>query len=288
MKIYDCFTFFNELDLLEFRLKLLDKYVDYFVLAESNLTHSGKKKEYFYEKNKDRFQQWHHKIIHLPIVQKTEGLHFGENETKYNTENGSWKLENEHRNALHAIAPQLNKDDLVILSDLDEIPAPSILDNRNAPETPVVLSMLFHYYYLNCQQTGASKWWKGSILSSGEYFQKHTPQSLRDQRIGLSAIKKGGWHFSFLGGMEKIKYKLESFAHTEFNKPEYLDEKHIRSALQEGRDLFKQNKNRFRFVSINTYPEPLRKLAMQYPAFLAPGPASLTTRIRNLFMKNPG
>ncbi|HEX7754746.1 MAG TPA: hypothetical protein VF421_05365, partial [Niabella sp.] len=195
MKIYDCFTFFNELELLEFRLKLLDKYVDHFVLAESNLTHAGKKKDYVYEKNKDRFKQWQHKIIHLPIVQKTEGLHFGENEIKYNIENGSWKLENEHRNAPHAIAPQLNKEDLVILSDLDEIPSPSILDNMSsAPETPVVLSMLFHYYFMNCQHSGHERWWNGSILSSGGYFKEHSPQELRDMRnTGLPSLKKAGW-----------------------------------------------------------------------------------------------
>ena len=61
MKIFDCFTFFNELDLLEFRLRLLDNYVDFFVIAESNLTFSGNPKEYNYAKNKERFAAWEKK-----------------------------------------------------------------------------------------------------------------------------------------------------------------------------------------------------------------------------------
>ena len=61
MKVIDCFTFFNELDLLEFRLKFLDQHVDMFVVAESNLTHSGKPKPYYFEENKKRFDHWMHK-----------------------------------------------------------------------------------------------------------------------------------------------------------------------------------------------------------------------------------
>ncbi|MCH5716525.1 glycosyltransferase family 17 protein [Niabella hibiscisoli] len=236
MKVYDCFTFFNELDLLEFRLRLLEDYVDYFVIAESNLTHAGHSKEYLYEGNKDRFTKWHHKIIYLPISQTTEGLLFNENETSYNVENGSWKLENEHRNALLKIVSRLNPEDLIILSDLDEIPDPAILKTFRAPESPMVLSMLFHYYFMNCQHSGHERWWNGSIVCSGKDFKQHTPQSLRDKRDGgLPLIRKAGWHFSYLGGLEKIKYKLQSFAHTEFNKPEYLDDKNILSSLKKAK-----------------------------------------------------
>ncbi|HWR33198.1 MAG TPA: hypothetical protein VN451_06725, partial [Chitinophagaceae bacterium] len=65
MKTFDCFTFFNELDLLEFRLKLLDRQVDHFVIAESNLTHSGNSKPFYFEENKARFDRWKQKIIYI-------------------------------------------------------------------------------------------------------------------------------------------------------------------------------------------------------------------------------
>ncbi|MGH2552631.1 MAG: hypothetical protein ACRDEB_02875, partial [Chitinophagaceae bacterium] len=84
MKIIDCFTFFNELDLLEFRLKLLDEQVDHFVIAESNLTHSGHPKPFYFEENKSRFGPWENKIIYIPIKQSAEGLVFNKNESSYN------------------------------------------------------------------------------------------------------------------------------------------------------------------------------------------------------------
>ncbi len=281
MRVYDCFTFFNELDLLEFRLRLLEDYVDYFIIAESNLTHAGHPKEYFYDRNKERFAKWHHKIIHLPVTQTTEGLSFNQNETSYNVENGSWKLENEHRNTLHRIADRLNADDLVILSDLDEIPDPLVLKTIKLQDGPVVLSMLFHYYYMNCQHTGISRWWKGSIVCSGEYFRQNTPQSLRDKRNEfLKSIENAGWHFSYLGGVEKIKYKLKSFAHTEFNKPEYLDERNITLAIKSGTDILKRKDTLFRLVPVYKYPQRLRKLMKLYPAFLSLVP--LKTKIKEL------
>ena len=270
MKVYDCFTFFNELDLLEFRIRLLEDYVDYFVIAESNLTHAGHSKEYLYERNKHRFTKWHHKIIYLPISQTTEGLSFNQNETSYNVENGSWKLENEHRNTLHRIADRLKVDDLVIVSDLDEIPDPAIFKTLQVPESPIVLSMLFHYYYMNCQHTGISKWWNGSIISSGEYFRQSSPQSLRDKRdAGLQSIKRAGWHFSYLGGAEMIKQKLQSFAHTEFNNSEYYNDAHLKHALREGTDILKRPDIKLRFFHLSFYPKKIRNLMKKYPAFIA-------------------
>lgn len=67
MKIYDCFTFFNELDLLELRLAELYNYVDYFVIVEADKTHSGKPKEFILEKNFSRYARWRNKIIHLKV-----------------------------------------------------------------------------------------------------------------------------------------------------------------------------------------------------------------------------
>src|SRR5689334_20509145 len=99
MKVIDCFTFFNELDLLEFRLKLLDAHVDHFVLAESNITHSGQPKPFYFEENKKRFDRWLHKIIYLRVNQSAEGLVFT-TEHSYNPQSSAWKLENGQRNAL--------------------------------------------------------------------------------------------------------------------------------------------------------------------------------------------
>lgn len=279
MKIIDCFTFFNELDLLEFRLKLLSPYVNRFVIAESNLTHSGKPKPFYFEENKKRFAPWLEKIHYIPLQQTADGLVFNK-ETSYNPGSASWKLENEQRDALKAAATFAEDEDLVIISDLDEIPDPDVLKKTASPE-PVVLSMLFHYYFFNCQNTGHERWWNGSIVTTGRHFKTTTPQLLRDKRNELKRIKKAGWHFSYLGGIEKIKEKIRSFAHTEFNKEEYLDDENILKAITRGEDIFKREGVSFKFVSPFYYPLHLRKAMLDYPSFIhTDGPDTFVTKWR--------
>lgn len=267
MKVYDCFTFFNELNLLEFRLKLLNDYVDYFVIAESNLTHSGQPKPFHFQANKERYQQWADKIIYIPLCQSAAGMVFEKDLTAYTPQSSAWKLENEQRNALSNIHG-LTDTDLVLVSDLDEIPDPRLIRKMNNTNGPVALSLLFHYYFLNCQNTGRDRWWNGTIIASGKQFKEITPQGLRDKRNDYPVIKKGGWHFSYLGGLENIKYKIQSFAHTEFNKDEYLQDDFILKALEEGHDIFKRPDVTYQFVPLYYYPAFLQKVMRQYPLFI--------------------
>ena len=73
-KIYDCFNFFNELDILEMRLNILYDYVDYFVIVESSVTHTGLEKEYIFEKNKERFSKFVDKIILFKVENTPKNL----------------------------------------------------------------------------------------------------------------------------------------------------------------------------------------------------------------------
>lgn len=268
MKVVDCFTFFNELDLLEFRLKLLDEYVDLFVIAESNLTHSGVSKEYNYTLHKERYAKWSHKIKYLPVHQSTDGLTFNKDEKTYNPSNGSWVLENQQREALKKAAEFTEDSDIVIIGDLDEIPNPVVLRSIKTEQTPVTFQMRFHYYFMNCRSSKGEKWWKGSVVASGKDFKQYSPQVFRDKRNEYHHIKNAGWHFSYLGGVEKIKQKINSFAHTEFNKAEYLDDEHIIRSLQKGKDVFNRRHKKYRFVPLSRYPFFLQGLMKQYPQFI--------------------
>jgi beta-1,4-mannosyl-glycoprotein beta-1,4-N-acetylglucosaminyltransferase len=269
MKIFDCFTFFNEVDLLEFRLRFLNDFVDYFVIAESNVTHSGQHKPYFFSESKERFKQWQHKIIYIPVKQSTDGLVF-EKQEEYNPGSAAWKLENGQRNALLEAAHLMSDNDLIMLSDLDEIPLPAAIKKAKQHNMPVAFSLLFHYYFLNCQNTGNSRWWKGCIAATAKQFKEITPQGLRDNRDSYPSLPHAGWHFSFLGGVEKIRQKLQSFAHTEFNKEEYTNEKHIMEALQKGEDVLKRDGITFRYVPLSYYPISLQKVMKEYPSLLYP------------------
>ncbi len=267
MKVFDCFTFFNELELLEFRMKYLDKAVDHFVIAESSLTHSGKPKAYHFREARERFRQWEQKIIYIPVQQNRKGLVF-EEQKKYNPGSAAWKLENGQRNALLEAVPRMQDDDLVLLGDLDEIPSLAAIEKAKSSPKPVAISHLFHYYFLNCQNTGNSRWWKGCIAASAQQFKSISPQGLRDKRDDYPSLPNAGWHFSFLGGAKKIREKLMAFAHTEFNQPEYLDEKNIEEAVAAGADILKREGISFRYLPLSYYPVALQKVMREYPALL--------------------
>lgn len=284
MRVFDCFTFFNELDLLEFRLKFLDPYVDYFVIAESNLTHAGQEKPYHFETAKKRYKSWEHKIIYIPVKQSTHGLVF-ESQNQYNPASAAWRLENEQRNALLQAAGHMNEDDLVIMGDLDEIPSPAAIQKAKTAGKPLALSLLFHYYFLNCQNSGNSRWWKGTIATDVRQFQAITPQGLRDKRDEYPSLPHAGWHFSFLGGVEKIKQKLQAFAHTEFDKPVYTSEENIMEALSKGEDILKRDGIRFKYLPLSYYPQDLQKVMKAYPQLLHLPPGNLFSNLYYTFRR---
>lgn len=267
MKLIDSFLFFNELDLLEFRLKLLDRYVDHFIIAESNYTHSGIPKPYNFKEAEERFKPWRHKITYTPVKQDITGLDFIP-QAGYNPQSAEWKLENGMRNALLEGIVNMNDTDMILLSDLDEIPNPKALKKALVAPTPIAFSLLFHYYFLNCQNTGESHWWKGCIASTVKQFREITPQVLRNNRDIYPSLPNAGWHFSFLGGVQKIKNKILSSAHTEYKTPEYTNEKYIRDAVIKGEDIFKRKGNTFRCFPLSYYPAEAQQLMKQYPHLL--------------------
>jgi beta-1,4-mannosyl-glycoprotein beta-1,4-N-acetylglucosaminyltransferase len=271
MKIIDCVTFFEELDLLEFRLKYLSEVVDYFVIVESNLTHSGKPKPYNIQDNWDRFSRWKNKLIYLQISQTTEGLSFDEVKS-YTPTNGSWILEQQQRMSMMHASNTIAEGDIVLVGDLDEIPDIQLLkeikDSGINYDTPVSLSQLFHYYYMNCQNTGFERCWNGTVISTGKQFKAINPQTLRDNRNHYPRFNNAGWHFSFLNGPEKIKRKIESFAHTEFNRPDIISDENIQRAIEKGEDIFNRPGVTYEFVNIDQYPEDLRMLMLDYPQFI--------------------
>ena len=271
VKVFDCFTFFNELDLLEFRLKYLDPYVDYFIICESNITFSGNSKPYNLKENMDRFSKWKHKMIYLPIEQSTEGLVF-EKITTHTPTNGPWMIESQQRYALSYANNMISDTDLVILGDIDEIPNGKVIERytniSHHMETPISLSMLFHYCYMNLQNEGFERWWNGTILSTGAMFKEINPQALRDDRNHFPREAEAGWHFSYLGGLDKIRTKIQSFSHTEFNRPDITSDENIIAAMEEGKDILNRSNIFYKLYPLDYYPEDLRALMLEYPQFI--------------------
>jgi len=222
--IFDCFIFFNELELLEIRLNELDGVVDKFVLVEAARTFTNKPKPLYFEENKARFSNFLHKIIHITA----------DNYPEYDT---PWTYEIHQRNSIMHGLQKCNPDDIIIISDIDEIPSAEAVLNAVKKNGLKILKQKQYYYFLNRQCIEMPFWYEGSRILKYKDFVKKTPQNIRRSRFG-KIIDNGGWHFSFLGGAERVKYKLESFAHHEYGSGKYTDIDHISEKIKKGDDLF--------------------------------------------------
>lgn len=252
--IYDCFTFFNELDLLELRLTTLSEVVDRFVIAEATRTHSGKPKELIFEKNKERFGRFADKITYLVIDDLLP-----EEKVDADRYNLPWVNENRQRNALARGLADADGNDVVMVSDLDEIPRPEAVTQAvellKTGTRFVRLEMDFYNYFLNFRNFSYRKWMLGtsatlaSTLASDDsalagvktdrYTQAsenigNTLNKLRFVRVGKT-LPLAGWHFSYLGGIDSIVKKLAAFAHSEFGN---VQRSLLEKRLQAGEDLF--------------------------------------------------
>lgn len=297
MKIYDCFTFYNELDLLELRLNILNDKVDFFVLVEASKTHSGEDKDLIFEANKKRFDKFLDKIVHIKIDDMPKLM------------NGNrWALENFQRNAIMRGLSDCKYDDIVIISDLDEIPnleninqVINILSlNSNKKDVfyhlyehfkrfilllrskllfrivdhfkfnssrLVVFKQNIYYYYLNGFIN--NKWLGSRIVFYKDlitYF-KSSPQIVRNS-VSNNIISNGGWHFSYLFTPEEISIKIHSFAHSEYDKSNYTDISLIKERIIKGEDLFGRKDN-ITYVEIdNTFPDYLIKNLEKYKKYI--------------------
>jgi beta-1,4-mannosyl-glycoprotein beta-1,4-N-acetylglucosaminyltransferase len=246
MKIIDTFLLFNEIDLLDMRLNILKDHVDYFVITESDTTFSGNSKELYFEKNKHLFENFKDKIIYNPVSIPS------------NIE-VTWDREIWQRNSQWEVIEKISTDDdLILTSDVDEIPSLRVLEkidrwfNKNE---------LYHFqqdmfmYYLNNFKTSN---WFGTRACSKSVLSQRSIDDIRESteifnKLTGIVIQNAGWHFSYLGGEEQIKYKLESFSHQEFNNDGI--KQNIQNSLNDNRDLFGRYVNHSIIEIDNRFPE---------------------------------
>ena len=314
-KIIDCFTFFNELDLLEIRLKYLYDAVDYFVIVEADTSFNGDSKPLIFKENSLRFAPFVDKIVYVPIkIKKFE-----------QTTKVAWKREVYQRDCIKQgmMKLQLNDSDIVLISDIDEIPKKEILFDlknnsvKNIPNvskksnfallmnvlfyavksvfykvinkdiwklksqlkliyfilfknfpTPYSFEMNNNYYFLNYKKKNS--YWPGLQCVKAIWIKKFTPNEIRAFRVNpIQIIKDSGWHFSFLGGKEMIKYKIKNFSHQEYNIPEIVSDDYIEFCIQNGYSLFEYYKNpsakpKYEKLDLSYLPLDLRNIVIKY------------------------
>lgn len=248
--LYDCFIFFNELDLLEIRLNELDGVVDKFVLVEADRTFQNTKKPFIFEENKERFSKYLHKIIHIKL-------------TKYPlfipviNPFSPWKIEFFQRDSVVNGLVNCKPDDIIMISDVDEIPNPVVIKNQIEKGVHKIygLKMDMFMCYLNNKLTfdGGSNMskeeskdgiWHCTALLPYKLLKKKPYKIrktiMRTKRRGevYEILPNAGWHFTYVGGAKKIVEKLESFSHTEYNLDEFKDINKISELIKKGKDLF--------------------------------------------------
>jgi len=246
MKVVDCFSFYNELDMLELRLNELNDVVDYHVLVECTKTHANNDKELYFENNKERFSKFLDKIIHIVVKDNIPGESFG-----------TWDRERYQRECIDDGIKNLNlnMDDLVIIADLDEIPdAKTVknIKNSNGLDDIYYLEMDLYYYNINCKYN--NKWFQTKILNYGSYVKYNNPHEIF-RLLHAQIIKNGGWHLSYFGNIEFIKNKIMNFAHQEYNNKDILNDDRIQKQIQNNNDLYGRTSETFNYIDVkdNTY-----------------------------------
>ena len=221
--IIDCTMFNNEYDLLEIRMRELFDVVDHFVIVESDHDHRGNPKT---EMLNNRIHQYTWAWEKMVIV--TSGL-----PDQYES---PWDLERYQRSvgviqAMDILEP--GPDDFFLMSDVDEIfRAEAVKEMANAGGIYTV-HMPMYYYYFNLF---VHDWYHPKAFSFKHIYDPNVMRLDDPSKMGL--VRNGGWHFSYLGNAKKIQKKLKSFAHSEYDSPEYTDLDRIQQAIDSGRDLF--------------------------------------------------
>ncbi len=279
--IYDCFMFFNELDLLEIRLNILDKFVDKFVIVESTFTHSNKIKKLYFKENKDRFEKFNNKIIYL--IKDTYNIketqqHLLSLGVKHNESIHSytWLTEIEHRNYISNGLENCNNDDIILISDIDEIPDFDRINNYfnnnlNNIKDDIIYDCegLMFYYYLNVIMN--QKWVNTKIVRYSTMINNNLRPSDVARYSGnlqRNKIENCGWHFSYLGGPEQIKFKLESFMHQEMLNNRIIDINNIRNNLNNLQDPLHRSYYKYEKININILPEYIIDNKDKYKEFI--------------------
>lgn len=220
--IYDCFIYFDELMLLEVRLKELDPVVDKFVLVEGTHTFTGKEKPLYYEEVKDSkaLSPYKDKIIHV--------VH---DETPWSS---SQTNERSQRDYIAMGLKDAEPDDIIIVTDLDEI-----VDRRAVPlmedySCPTHLRMKFFYYFFNCRFD--KDWDYPAFCRYRDFYSADILRLAEPEFI----ISNAGWHISYLFPVEQISRKLGSFSHTEYDSDYYRDTDRLQKCIDEVRDIFER------------------------------------------------
>ena len=236
MAIFDCFQYFNEDHIADLRFNILDEYVDFFVVVESTVNHQGRTRKLHFDKNK--YKKFLNKIVYIEVDDTPDNI-------KKPHTGGESLVEQHQRNSIMKGLNKSQDNDLIILSDVDEIPDLNKLKFFDKNKYAVFSQKMF-MYKLNLLNLNENNWHGSKIclkknLKSPQWLRnlkfKKYPFWRIDKQKNLQIIDNGGWHFAYLQDVKNISKKIKSFAHGEFNKAEIVSEKNIELKINQGEDV---------------------------------------------------
>lgn len=215
MVVVDCFTFYNELDILELRLKTLWDVVDIFVLVESPKTHKGLDKPLYFKENKERFSSYLDKIRHIvsPVIDSKN----------------LWDLEKHQRECVLMGLRGIPDEAVMMISDVDEIPNPVVVPFLTSGTTFGLHMFMFEYSF---DYMFVGEPWIGTVITNCKEFRIHGPNFFRSNRWKFPIIKGAGWHCSSFGDAKHVWNKIQNYAHAD-------DDKHKGQTLEDFENYLK-------------------------------------------------
>ncbi|MDB4082380.1 hypothetical protein N9500_05585 [Candidatus Pelagibacter sp.] len=281
MKIFDCFMYFDEDIVLDVRLNYLDKYIDQFIIIESEYNHKGEKRVPLFDINK--FKKFENKIKYIltnDIPLGIENIKADDNKSEIYRKSifNAWKRENLQRNQISVGLSDAQEEDWVIISDLDEIPNLSEIKLKNINDNFVFFKQDMMYYKFNLKLENYT--WIGSKACKMKNLE--SPQWIRDIKDrkyswwrvdtyfskrkynNILFVENGGWHFSYLKKPKDIEKKLKSYLHHIDYDMNPVGEKGIQEMINNKKTIYnikadqKENKfdgsNKLNKININLLP----------------------------------
>ena len=229
MRVFDCFPFFNELDLLEMRLHELKDVVDVFVLVEATLTTKGQSKPLYFDDNRQRFRPFLDKIRHVVLSDLPE-------------HGSAWDREHLQKMAIKRGLGDVRADDVVMVTDADEIVHPSIVEQLGGFHGITKLRMRMYMYYMNMFLR--DDWDKpfalpGSLIDQIDDVNRMRSLNRNPENFPADcrwrSLDSGGWHFTHVGGADRVREKLRAYVHQGGKYDEILAEGGIEECILTGR-----------------------------------------------------
>ena len=230
MKIFDCFMYFDEELVLDVRFHHLYKYVDYFVIVESEFNHKGEKRDLNFDINK--FSKFKDKILYLVKNNQPQEINEISEADSENDKNNKYIInaayrENSQRNFIMEGLKEANDEDIILVSDVDEIPKIDNIDFNNIKEKIFLFKQDMFYYKFNLSIPNF-KWtgtkgckfknlknpqWLRNIKDRKYPFYRFDTYFSENKYISIKIVDDGGWHFSYLKSANEIEHKLKSYLH---------------------------------------------------------------------------